>query len=113
MEDFHRAGGVMAALHRLDEARLVDGGVPTIAGVDLAQQYGDAVPQDDEVVRPLSRPYGERGGLAILSGDLAPAGAVVNDGAVLPQMLVHRGPARVCDDVDSSVAAIAVVETQP
>ncbi len=113
MEDFHRAGGVMAALHRLGEAGLVDGGVPTISGRTLKEQYETAVPTDAEIIRPLDRPYNPTGGLAILFGNLAPDGAVVKEAAVLPQMLVHRGPARVFDDEDSAVAAIAADDIEP
>ena len=107
MEDFHRAGGVMAALHRLAEAGLIDGSVPTVSGADLAAQFAGAVPADDEIIRPLDRPYSPTGGLAILFGNLAPNGAVVKEAAVLPQMLRHRGPAQVFDDEASAVEAIA------
>ena len=107
MEDFHRAGGVMAVLHRLAEAGLIDGSVPTVSGEDLLAQFGDARPTDDEVIRPLDRPYSPTGGLAVLFGNLAPRGAVVKEGAVLPQMLRHRGPAQVFDDEASAVEAIA------
>jgi dihydroxy-acid dehydratase len=113
MEDFHRAGGVMAALHRLGDARLLDGAVPTVSGSSLAGQYADAAPADDEVIRPLDRPYGPTGGLAVLFGNLAPAGAVVKEAAVLPQMRVHRGPARVFDDEASAVAAITSRNIEP
>ena len=106
MEDLHRAGGVMAVLKRLAEAGLVDGSVPTVAGVDLATQYGAAVIREDEVIRRLDRPYRPTGGLAILFGNLAPRGAVVKESAVLPQMLVHRGPARVFDDEPTLMGAI-------
>jgi dihydroxy-acid dehydratase len=107
MEDFHRAGGVMAALRRLDEAGLIDGSTPTISGADLAAQFAGARATDDEVIRPLDRPYGPTGGLAVLFGNLAPRGAVVKEAAVLPQMLRHRGPAQVFDDEASAVEAIA------
>lgn len=106
MEDLHRAGGVMAVMKRLAEAGLVDGTVPTVAGVDMAAQYDAAVIQDDEVIRPLDNPYRATGGLAILFGNLAPRGAVVKESAVLPQMLVHRGPALVFDDEPSLMTAI-------
>jgi dihydroxy-acid dehydratase len=113
LEDFHRAGGVMAALHRLAEAGLIDGSVPTVSGNDLAAQYARAVPGDDEVIRPLDRPHSPTGGLAILFGNLAPRGAVVKEGAVLPQMLVHQGPARVFDDEASAVAAVEADQIEP
>ncbi|MBN1321087.1 MAG: dihydroxy-acid dehydratase [Thermoleophilia bacterium] len=113
MEDFHQAGGVMAALQRLGQAGLLDGSVPTISGCELAQQYLAAEPRDDEVIRPLDRPYSPTGGLAILFGNLAPRGAVVKEAAVLPRMLQHRGPARVFDDEASAVEAIAADAIEP
>lgn len=113
MEDFHRAGGVMSVLNRLAEAGLIDGTVPTISGDSLGDQYGNAAPLDHEVIRPLDRPYGATGGLAILFGNLAPQGAVVKEAAVLPQMLQHRGPARVFDDEASAVEAIAADDIAP
>ena len=96
----------MSVLHRLAEAGLVDGGVPTVSGRELAAQYAGAAPCDDEVIRPLERPHSSTGGLAVLYGNLAPGGAIVKEAAVLPEMLVHRGPARVFDDEASAVAAI-------
>ena len=113
MEDFHRAGGVMAVLHRLAEAGLIDGSVPTVSDDSLAAQFEGAAPTDDEVIRPLDRPYSPTGGLAVLFGNLAPAGAVVKEAAVLPQMLRHRGPAQVFDDEASAVEAIASDRIQP
>ena len=107
MEDLHRAGGVMAVLQRLGEAGLIDGSVPTVSGVGLSAQLGAARCVDDEVIRPLDRPYSPTGGLAVLFGNLAPDGAVVKEAAVLPQMLRHRGPAQVFDDEESAVEAIA------
>jgi len=113
MEDLHRAGGVMAVLKRLAEAGLVDGSVPTVAGVDLACQYGAAAVREDEVIRPLDRPYRATGGLAILFGNLAPRGAVVKESAVLPQMLVHQGPALVFDDEPALMEAIQAGKIVP
>jgi len=106
MEDLHRAGGVMAVVKRLAERGLVDGTAPTVAGVDLKVQYDAAVIREDEVIRPLDRAYRPTGGLAILFGNLAPLGAVVKESAVLPQMLNHRGPARVFDDEPALMDAI-------
>ncbi|MFH0914958.1 MAG: dihydroxy-acid dehydratase [bacterium] len=113
MEDLHRAGGVMAVLKRLGEADLVDGTVPTVSGADLATQYQAAVIREEEVIRPLDRPYRPTGGLAMLFGNLAPRGAVVKESAVVPQMLVHRGPARVFDDEPSLMEAIEAGTIEP
>jgi dihydroxy-acid dehydratase len=106
MEDLHRAGGIQAVLNRLSEAGLVDGSLPTISGVDVADQYKAAVVADDNVIKPLDAPYRATGGLAILFGNLAPKGAVVKESAVLPEMLVHRGPALTFDDEASLMGAI-------
>jgi dihydroxy-acid dehydratase len=106
MEDLHRAGGIMAVLHRLAEDDLVDGSVPTITGVDLAAMYAGAAVRDPAVIRPLSEPHHATGGLALLFGNLAPNGCVVKEAAVLPEMLVHQGPARVFEDEASLVDAI-------
>jgi dihydroxy-acid dehydratase len=106
MEDLHRAGGIMAVLNHLAEGDLVDGSVPTITGVDLASMYAEAVVRDPAVIRPLSEPHHATGGLALLFGNLAPNGCVVKEAAVLPEMLVHQGPARVFEDEASLVDAI-------
>jgi dihydroxy-acid dehydratase len=106
MEDLDRAGGVMAVMKRLAEADLVDGSVPTVAGVDMAVQYEAAVIRDEEVIRPMANPYRQTGGLAMLFGNLAPRGAVVKESAVLPEMLMHEGPALVFDDEPTLMEAI-------
>jgi dihydroxy-acid dehydratase len=113
MEDLHRAGGVMGVMKRLAEAKLVDGSVPTVAGVRLEAQYQAATICDDDVIRPLTDPYRPTGGLAILFGNLAPKGAVVKESAVLPQMLVHEGPAMVFDDEATLMAAIEKDRIKP
>ncbi len=113
MEDLHRAGGIMAVLNRLAGSGVVDGTVPTVSGVSLAAQYETAVARDDEVIRPLDRPHRSTGGLAMLFGNLAPKGAVVKESAVLPQMLVHRGPARVFDDEPTLMQAIEAGSIEP
>ena len=113
MEDLERAGGVMAVLKRLAENDLVDGSVPTVAGVTLADQYQAAAIRDEQVIRPLDAPHHPTGGLAMLFGNLAPNGAVVKEAAVLPQMLTHRGPARVFEDEASLVSAIESDSIEP
>jgi dihydroxy-acid dehydratase len=113
MEDLHRAGGVMAVMKRLAEAKLVDGSVPTVSGVDMSVQYEAAVVCDEDVIRPLDRAYRPTGGLAMLFGNLAPRGAVVKESAVLPQMLVHEGPALCFDDEASIMEAIEKDKIKP
>ncbi len=113
MEDLHRAGGIMAVLNRLADTGVVDGTVPTVSGAELAAQYETAVARDDEVIRPLDLPHRSTGGLAMLFGNLAPNGAVVKESAVLPQMLLHRGPARVFDDEPTLMQAIEAGAIEP
>ena len=91
MEDFHRAGGVPAVLHRLRHL-LRDTG--TVSGRSTGEIAREARCADDDVIRPLENPYADEGGMALLRGNLA-AEAVVKQSAVDPEMLVHRGPARV------------------
>jgi dihydroxy-acid dehydratase len=81
-----------------------------VAGGTVAEAVADARVLDDEVIRPLSRPYHATGGLAVLFGNLAPSGAVVNEGAVADEMLRHSGPAQVFDSEVAAVAAIAAGE---
>ena len=103
----------MAVMKRLAEAKLVDGSVPTVAGVRIEVQYQAATICDDDVIRPLANPYRPTGGLAILFGNLAPKGAVVKESAVLPQMLVHEGPALVFDDEATLMEAIEKDKIKP
>jgi dihydroxy-acid dehydratase len=106
MEDLHRAGGIQAVLNRLSEADLIDGSVPTISGQTIAEQSRTAAVRDENVIKPLSAPYRQTGGLAMLFGNLAERGAVVKESAVLPEMLVHRGPAMCFDDEPTLMKAI-------
>ncbi len=106
MEDLYRAGGIQAVLNRLGEAGLVDGSVPTISGKTMAEQSKPAVVRDENVIKPLAEPYRKTGGLAMLFGNLAEKGAVVKESAVLPEMLVHRGPAMCFDDEATLMEAI-------
>ncbi len=107
VEDLYQAGGIQAVLKRLLDADLFDGSALTVAGGTMAEAVADARVLDDEVIRPVERPYHATGGLAVLFGNLAPSGAVVKEGAVADEMLRHRGPARVFDGETDAVAAIA------
>ena len=106
MEDLYQAGGIQAVLKRLLDAGLFDGSALTVAGDTMADVLAGARVLDDEVVRPLDRPYHATGGLAVLFGNLAEKGAVVKEGAVADQMLRHCGPARVFESEADAVAAI-------
>ena len=107
MEDLYFAGGIQAVMKRLIDAGLMDGTARSVAGGTVAEAVADARVQDDEVIRPLSRPYHATGGLAVLFGNLAPSGAVVKEGAVADEMLRHSGPAQVFESESDAVAAIA------
>lgn len=113
MEDLHRAGGVMGVMKRLAEASLLDLSAPTVSGGVLGDQVREARIMDDDIIRPLDRPHHPTGGLAILFGNLAPNGAVVKESAVLPEMLRHRGPARVFDSEAEAMVAIEAGDITP
>ena len=107
MEDLYRAGGIQALMKRLVDAGLMDGRALSVAGGTIAQAVAGARVTDDDVIRPLERPYHATGGLAVLFGNLAPDGAVVKEGAVADEMLRHSGAAQVFDSERAAVAAIA------
>ena len=106
MEDLYHAGGIQAVMNRLIAAGLMDGAARSVAGGTVAEAVAAARVSDDEVIRPLDRPYHATGGLAVLFGNLAPAGAVVKEGAVAAEMLRHSGPAQVFEGEAAAVAAI-------
>lgn len=107
IEDFHRAGGVSALLKELSKK---DGALHldqrTVTMKTLGENISDAKVADPEVVRPVSNPHSNRGGIAILYGSLAPRGAVCKTGAVDPAMMRHNGPARVFDSEEDASEAI-------
>ncbi len=106
IQDLYRAGGVQAVLKRLAEKGLIHEGCLTVTGASQGQNIAKARIKDEEVIRPLERPYHATGGLAVLKGSLAPDGCVVKQAAVLPEMLIHRGPARVFNSEEEAFAAI-------
>ena len=107
MEDLYRAGGIQAVMKRLLDAGLMDGAALSVAGGTVAEAVAGARVVDDDVIRPLDRPYHATGGLAVLFGNLAENGAVVKEGAVADAMLRHSGPARVFESEADAVAAIS------
>ncbi|MEZ7872646.1 MAG: dihydroxy-acid dehydratase [Eubacteriales bacterium] len=106
MQDLDRAGGVYAVMKTLLDAGLLDGSLPTVTGRTVAENLSDVRVWDQDVIRPVSDPYSQSGGLAILFGSLAPNGSVVKKSAVAPGMLKHKGPARVFDSEEAAIDAI-------
>ena len=107
VEDLYHAGGIQALMKRLIDAGLMDGSTKTVAAATQAEAVAAAQVLDDDVIRPLDRPYHATGGLAVLFGNLAPQGAVVKEGAVADEMLRHRGPAQVFESEVEAFAAIS------
>ena len=94
MDDIDRAGGVSAILKTLHgRPGLIHGGALTVTGRTLAETIAVAEVRDEEVIRPLERAYSDRGGLAVLFGNLSPRGAVVKAAGVAPSMMTFKGPA--------------------
>jgi len=110
LEDLYQAGGIQALMKRLLDAGLIDGSAKTVAAATQADAVASARVLDDEVIRPLERPYHPTGGLAVLFGNLAPLGAVVKEAAVADEMLRHSGPAQVFESEADAVKAIAADE---
>lgn len=106
VEDLYFAGGVPAVMKRLSDAGLIDGSVMTVTTNTVADNLKDVNVFDDEVIRPVDRPYHREGGIAVLRGNLAPDGAVVKQSAVSPEMMNHKGPARVFDSEEAATKAI-------
>ena len=106
IQDLYQAGGVQALMAQLSAKGLLHGECITATGKTVRENIKGAQVKNPEVIRPLDRPYHATGGLAILKGSLAPDGAVVKQSAVAPEMLVHKGPARVFDSEEDAFAAI-------
>ena len=106
MEDLEQAGGVSAVMKELADAGLLDTSLMTVTGKTVAENIQNARNLDENIIRPLSRPYSATGGIAVLFGNLAPDGCVVKQSAVAASMMVHEGPARVFDSEDDAIAAI-------
>ena len=105
MQDLDEAGGVPAVMAELSRQDLLHSDLPTVTGKTVAENL-DGVRRLTEVIRPVDAPHRPDGGIAILWGNLAPDGAVVKAAAVRPEMMQHRGPARVFEDEESALDAI-------
>jgi len=107
IEDLNSAGGIMAVMKELGKKEgLIDQDCVTATGRPLADNLNEACMLDSDVIRCLDNPYHQEGGIAILKGNLAPAGCVVKQSAVAPEMLVSSGTARVFESEEDAVAEI-------
>ena len=106
MEDLNEAGGVYAVMNELNKKNLLYTECMTVTGKTVGENIEGCVNKDPDVIRQIENPYSETGGLAVLTGNLAPHGGVVKRSAVVEEMMVHEGPARVFDCEEDAIAAI-------
>ena len=106
MEDLNEAGGVYAVLNELAKRDLINLDCMTVTGKTVGENIAGCVNRDPETIRPIDNPYSETGGIAVLRGNLAPDSCVVKRSAVAPEMLVHKGPARVFDSEEEAIKVI-------
>ena len=106
MEDLNEAGGVYAVMNELTKKNLLNLDCMTVNGTTIGENIKNCRNLDPEVIRPVENPYSETGGIAVLKGNLAPDSGVVKRSAVVPEMMVHEGPARVFDCEEDAIAAI-------
>ena len=113
MEDLERAGGVYAVMKELTKKDLLDTSLITCTGKTVAENLEGVVNRDHEIIRPIENPYSQSGGIAVLKGNLAQDGCVVKQSAVAPEMMVHRGPARVYNAEEEAIADIYAKKIHP
>lgn len=106
MEDLNEAGGVYAVLNELSKKDLIHTDVMTCTGKTLGENIKGCINLDENTIRPIDNPYSPTGGIAVLKGNLAPDRCVVKRSAVAPEMLVHKGPARVFNSEEEAIAVI-------
>ena len=106
MEDLNEAGGVYAVMNELTKKGLLYTDLITATGKTVGENIASAVNRNPEVIRPIDNPYSQTGGIAVLKGNIAPKGSVVKRSAVVPEMMVHEGPARVFECEEDAIAAI-------
>ena len=106
MEDLNEAGGVYAVMKELADIGLINTECMTVTGKTIGENIKHAYNRDEEIIRPVSNPFSKTGGLAVLKGNLAPDGSVVKRSAVVEEMMVHEGPARVFESEEEAIEAI-------
>jgi dihydroxy-acid dehydratase len=106
IEDVDRAGGISAILNEISKTGILDLNAPTVTGKSLGENISDAKILDKKVIRTIDEPFSQKGGLAVLFGNLAPDGSIVKTGAVDPSMLVFSGPAVIFESQDEALKKI-------
>lgn len=106
IQDLYAAGGVQAVMKELTKKNLIHVDLMTVTGKTVGENIDKAKVLDNNIIRDIENPYSASGGIAVLRGNIAPDGAVVKRAAVAPEMLVHKGPARVFDSEDAAIEAI-------
>lgn len=113
MEDLNEAGGVYAVMNELTKLNLLNTDLITATGKTVAENIEGCEIKDTDIIRPVTNPYSTSGGIAVLKGDLAPDGCVVKRSAVAPEMLQHKGSARVFDCEEDAIEAIHAGNIKP
>ena len=106
MEDLNEAGGVYAVMNELSKKGLLYENQITVTGKTVGENIKDVRNLNPEVIRPIDNPYMAQGGIAVLKGNIAPDTGIVKQSAVVPEMMVHEGPARVFDCEEDAIKAI-------
>ena len=106
IEDLNRAGGIQAVMKVLADQGRINTDCLTVTGATVGENVAQVKVLDTDVIRPWDTPYHKEGGLAVLFGNIAPDGCVVKQSAVLPEMMRHKGPARVFESEEEASAAI-------
>lgn len=113
MEDLNEAGGVYAVMNELTKLNLLNTDLITATGKTVAENIDGCEIKDTDIIRPVTNPYSTSGGIAVLKGNLAPDGCVVKRSAVAPEMLQHKGSARVFDCEEDAIEAIHAGNIKP
>ena len=106
MEELNEAGGIYAVMNELAQAGLLNTDLITATGKTVGENIRGGENKNPEIIRPIDDPYMKTGGIAVLRGNIAPDSCVVKRSAVVPEMMVHEGPARVFDCEEDAIDAI-------
>ncbi|MDY3854773.1 MAG: dihydroxy-acid dehydratase [Butyribacter sp.] len=106
MEELNEAGGIYAVMNELNKKGLLHTDLITATGKTVGENIKGCENKNQEIIRPIDNPYSQTGGIAVLRGNIAPDSCVVKRSAVVPEMMVHEGPARVFDCEEDAIAAI-------